>query len=276
MLHLMVIGVFLGSFHCQAQTASGSSATTSWIRENVPHGWHVAVGQQMADGQPGFAIQQDAIPSLVMAWVPAGKLHTGIDTGYAQKLTAEFGLEAELEPLLTRHWVEMEGFWIGVLEITAIQWQQATGDTPSVGTHHLAADEPARNISWQETKTFCTKCSVRLPTQTEWEYAARGPHAMKYPWGDPWHVERCCNSQNQPKTHGPFPVGSFPGGRSWCWARDLAGNVAEWCADTHEDGRVAVRGGSYLDSAPYIGSFWAHYLPPHKDDKIGFRVALSP
>ena len=112
--------------------------------------------------------------------------------------------------------------------------------------------QPVVGVSWWEADAFCRWAGCRLPTEREWEAAARGPQGWAYPWGDDWR-ERSCNS-GETDLGVTTPVGIFPQSAAICGAHDLAGNVWEWCSDTFEPsksdnpeaGRV-LRGGSWLN-----------------------------
>lgn len=136
-------------------------------------------------------------------------------------------------------------------------------------TYSSEADSPVVGISWYEAYAYCkwltdaTGETYRLPTEAEWEYAGRGPDSNVFPWGNKYLTENefCgppesgakANCWRRGETHdaaasfnfsvtAPFsmqvglegnttPVGSYPGGISWCGAYDMAGNVMEWTAD---------------------------------------------
>lgn len=98
------------------------------------------------------------------------------------------------------------------------------------------ADHPVVWVSWQDAADYCrwlssvTRTHYALPTEAQWEKAARGADGRKYPWGNEWDARRCNTSEG--KKMGTTPVGAYsPAGDSPCGVADMAGNVWEWCAD---------------------------------------------
>jgi formylglycine-generating enzyme required for sulfatase activity len=149
---------------------------------------------------------------------------------------------------------------------------------------------PCVKVSWYEADAYARWRGGRLPTEAEWEYAARGPAASIYPWGDRFESSRA----NVLDSRGLTPVGSYPAGASWVGAHDMAGNAMEWVADwldaayyaksPHDDppgppgGRVKVEKGGWWGSNPFVArSAYRHFEDPpeYADGHIGFRV-LSP
>jgi formylglycine-generating enzyme required for sulfatase activity len=129
---------------------------------------------------------------------------------------------------------------------------------------------PVTYVSRAEAEAFCARNGVRLPTEVEWEAAARGGDDRPWPWGDePPDATRATFGQ---PIGGPSRVGSHPAGAAPCGALDLAGNVFEWTSDS------AVRGGSYLSGPPELRC--SARLPMHpeaRDPYVGFRVvAVEP
>lgn len=146
-------------------------------------------------------------------------------------------------------------FWIDRTEVTNAQFGSQgafAGD-----------DRPRENLTWFEARDHCAARGARLPTEAEWEYAARGPDSLYYPWGDEFDENLLVFDANF--NNETAPVGSRPDGASWVGALDMSGNVWEWVSSLYrpypyraDDGREApddpagarvYRGGlgSYID-----------------------------
>lgn len=152
----------------------------------------------------------------------------------------------------------------------------------------LHPNRPVVNVSWHEAAAWCDWAGGRLPTEAEWERAARGPDGRRFPWGDENpDPERAC--YGAAKISHPTPVGLFPRGMTPDGICDLAGNVWEWVADWYNKGYYAVcpignptgpvtgkyrvvRGGSWIFGSKYLrSSFRYAYNPGHRLNVIGFR-----
>ncbi len=90
-----------------------------------------------------------------------------------------------------------------------------------------APDNPVACITWYEAEAYANWRGGRLPTEAEWEYAARGKQSLVYPWGNEFDSSR----GNIVEKTGMKPVGSYPSGACWIGAVDVAGNVMEWVQD---------------------------------------------
>ena len=140
------------------------------------------------------------------------------------------------------------------------------------------ATQPVVGVSWWEADAFCRWSNCRLPTEREWEAAARGSHGSSYPWGDKWY-DGICNS-GEIELSVTTPVGIFSRSSAICGAEDMAGNVWEWCADWYDPekrgyGR-ALRGGAWNRNALNCRSANRNfYQPSDRDRYCGFRVART-
>ena len=229
--------------------------------------------------QPGFApVTRNAewtpiiqlFDGVAMARVPAGCFRMGSDDG-----------ESDEQPV---HEVCFDApFWIDNAEVTNVQY----------GSEGIfkGADRPREFVFWNEARDYCERRGARLPTEAEWEYAARGPDNLIYPWGDSFVADRVVyvgNSNSQTARVGSRPVISG----SWVGAFDLSGNVAEWVADLYgpySSGRqvnpsgpssgdyYVARGGDYnFPDLSYLRATRRNRVTPgFKYLNIGFRCARS-
>lgn len=194
---------------------------------------------------------------VTMVLVPPGCFDMG---GDAQAQSWEFG-----------NWLDgvSEGgqqcfddpFWIDKYEVTQAQFTQLGGQKAE--DNWRSGDElPVETITWFEAHEYCVLRGSRLPIESEWEYAARGPDGVIYPWGNTLNTNYAVWNRG---FQGTSEVGSIPEGASWVGAMDMSGNVWEWIgtlyqpypydvADSQSSYQVdssaprAVRGGSWSDT----------------------------
>ena len=198
------------------------------------------------------------------------------------------------------HWVSLREFFIGKYPVTQAQYQTVTGNNPSL---FKGDQNPVEHVSWNDAVEFCKELSkkigqkVKLPTESQWEYACRSGSTRQYCFGDDYHYERkinnyaWCHSNSEGKTH---PVGEKLANSFGLY--DMHGNVWEWCEDVwHESYRSApidgsawltggdrdeeriLRGGAFINYGETCSS---SYRVSHAPDKrigsyyYGFRVVV--
>lgn len=205
---------------------------------------------------------------------------------------------------LAAHRVVLSPFWLDRTEVTVQAYQRCVdagvcSPPPySRGAQRFdALSLPVSLVSWEDARTFCHFVGKQLPTEAQWERAARGLSARRFPWGQHIATRRANHgtwaADNTDASDGfaeLAPVGSFPQGRTTEQVDDLAGNVAEWVSDVYEDGYTnkpvvdptgpahgtvrVVRGGSYTHGMPWLrGAARMYHQASFRAPYLGFRCA---
>jgi formylglycine-generating enzyme required for sulfatase activity len=241
-----------------------------------------AAKPESSDGPALGDIQTRSLDGMAMVYVPVGQFEMGSsDTEVEQAWRACTEAQEEVggkpckrsgfEDEQPAHKVALDAFWIDQTEVTNAQFaaflneqgNQAQGNVTWLepGKYGKMAhvngefrpfggydDYPVIEVSWYGAAAYCARVGGRLPTEAEWEYAARGPEGRTYPWGDTFDGTRL-NYRDASFTFQSFgpdtafddgyarwaPVGSYPDGASWCGALDMAGNVWEWVHDRYDE-----------------------------------------
>jgi formylglycine-generating enzyme required for sulfatase activity len=231
------------------------------------------------------------VDQMEMMYIPAGNFMMGNDA------------ETNERPA---HTVTLDAFWMDKFEVTNAQFQNCVNegncDLPK-SLEYFDKEEyqnhPVVFVNWYRANRYCEWAGRRLPTEAEWEMAARGPNAWTYPWGDDKPAYNLANYDQQVQS-GTRAVGSYPHGASVFGVMDLAGNVYEWVNDWYaadyyssetiwinpqgpaQGDKKGLRGGSWIDSGLGLrsanrdgfsaeGSAGAGYM----EEFFGFRCAES-
>lgn len=191
------------------------------------------------------------------------------------------------------HPVKVATFLLDETEVTNEQYQQFIDATRRQSPSHWKngryadgeATRPVVNVSWDDANAFAKWAGKRLPTEEEWEYAARGADGRLYPYGNQWKPQY--SNAAEDNYGSARPVKSYPEGRSPFGVYDMAGNVLEWTASEFKlypgsklppndpnSGRKVLRGGAFNAEAQYQTATDRFFYPPStKTDFIGFRCA---
>lgn len=278
---------------------------SSLAQESTPEAEPLKAGDERVDE---FGITQ--------VYVPAGCFMMGTseeEAEYARTLTAPSWAVGRLPSEQPQHEVCItKGYWIDKYEVTneAFQafvddggyttedyWTEAgwswlqrqnVEELPKACDNDDQPDHPRTCITWHEAAAYAAWRGGSLPTEAQWEFAARGPESLIYPWGNEWDSEKA----NVENSDSATAVGSYPDGASWVGALDMAGNAMEWVADWlaqdykslteikddptgPERGALKVEKGGWFGSNALVArSAYRHFEDPptYQDHHIGFRI----
>ena len=200
--------------------------------------------------------------------------------------------------------VTLDAYAIGTFQVTNAQYARFVEATeyaqpPFWDDERLnAPDFPVVGVSWYDAVNFfewlgaLEGVAYRLPSEAEWEKAARGTHAWEYPWGNTWDASRANTSESGNKRL--MPVGSYPSGVSPYGCYDMAGNAYDWCFDwfhaetykyspaenplgASEGRRKVIRGGSWIARGEFAArcANRAAYEPIRGLHSVGIRIAVD-
>ena len=174
-----------------------------------------------------------------MVYVPAGEFLMGSTDAEIRSLMAQYpGTPKDMFPGESpQRRVYLDGYWIYKNDVTVAQYRKfcaATGrKMPGAPGWGWKDDHPVVEVTWYDAAAYCGWAGVHLPTDAQWEKAARGTDGRRYPWGNDWDRGKLwCSVGGQ--SSGTAPVGSFPAGASPYGCLDMAGNVNQWCADWYD------------------------------------------
>ena len=222
-------------------------------------------------------ILADQFPDMI--YVPPGRYTVGSDDG-----------DLVERPART---VYTTPFLIGRYEVTIADYREFVADTghappsnwPDGKTPEGEEKRPVTCVTWDDAMAYAEWMDSRLPSEVEWEVSARGPKALKYPWGNEFDVSLANTWESEIRS--AVDVGSYPDGRSFCGAMDMAGNVAEWLDEDfkpypkgittfqeYHHGLKVIRGGSWIFPSDYARASNRYRRNAwYNNEGIGFRLA---
>lgn len=251
----------------------------------------------LGDPRRGVALNDVGIPEIDWITIPAGPFRMGEPAFTCPLITAPYRISrypitiAQYQSFVSTGGYTDSSYW----SAAGWQWRQATAHEgpelyPSL---RYSPNQPQTGICWYEAMAFCqwlaarTGDAITLPSEAQWERAARHTDGRVYPWGDDFAATHC-NLRDSGIAQ-PTTVGLFVTGNAACGAADLAGNVWEWCitawrnsyahaaASVDERGapteRRVLRGGSWANEQHLVRCAHRHRnYPDHRGPNVGFRV----
>lgn len=242
-------------------------------------------------------IMKEPVDTSGMVYIPAGEFTMGSND-----------YDNEKPP----HKVYLDAYSIDKYEVTNAQYKECVSVGKCKKPHDTTwyddsnyANHPVVYVDWNMANAYCAWVEKRLPTEAEWEKAARGENSLTFPWGNDWDINKCNSGEyqgsltiikmaNMDMRRGTLPVGSFPESVSPYGVMDMAGNVWEWVSDWYDvdyyqnspeknpkgpsKGEYkGLRGGSWGSAALFYlrATYRNGHGPNYSDDFVGFRCASA-
>lgn len=305
---VFTIGGLSGWFSPKASTASPVSTEVPAKTETPAIATETHAATPTSTEAPVLGIgstKVSEIDGMTLVYVPAGEFTMGsmADQGYTECQKYMSGCQMsyfEIEE--PKHQVYLNAYWIDQTEVTNAMYEKCVKDgyctesssnssdtRDSYYGNTQYADYPVIYVNWNQAQGYCEWAGRHLPTEAQWEKAARGTDGRTYPWGDETPDKSLANyGDNIGDT---TEVGSYPAGASPYGALDMAGNVWEWVSDrygSYPSGSVTdPQGPSTGDDRVLRGGSWNYYtlsirsadrywlFPTSTYSGVGFRCALS-
>ena len=232
--------------------------------------------------------QEAATPPEGMVLVPAGEFIMGTNNADGSNFNQRDNVPLNANDARPQHQATTGAFFIDKTEVTNAQYQKYCAATGAVTPPYWKDgaipegqdDFPVHHVNWYEASAYAKWAGKRLPTETEWEKAARGTDGRRFPWGNDFDWNKVVNGGA-----GPQAVAKRPGGASPYGALDMSGNLAEWTSswfDGYPNSPTkqpdfgtklkVVRGGAWWDGDS-LGQTWHREVtrPQARLALIGFR-----
>jgi len=239
-------------------------------------------------------VRINRIDGAEMVWVPAGAFCMGSsddDIIAVMRKHPDWDARWFAQERPQRQ-VEVPGFWIYRCPVTVAQYRtycEAAGvPMPAEPAWGWTDDHPMVNVSWDDVSRYAEWAGAALPTEAQWEKAARGDDGRWWPWGNQWEPERCVNPSNAGST---CPVGSHPEGASPYGVLDMSGNVWEWCISSPPGDynlqpsrtpqrRPVTPSGHVLRGGSWLSAFGAYHRCSYRcfecDQQRGYHTYRRP
>jgi formylglycine-generating enzyme required for sulfatase activity len=251
-------------------------------------GWSLA--GTPATGTPGTS-PSGATDEAEVVYIPAGEFTRGHDSTYDTKPVRRINLPAfyidkyEVTDKRYKRFIDATGYkvpWSQDPAVAAYAWDWQQRIYPAG-----KGDDPAVLVSWEDARAFCAWAGKRLPTEAEWEKAARGPNGKIYPWGNDWTNGKANTAESGLKQ--TSPVDAFKEDVSEYGVYDTAGNVSEWVEEwfaPYPDNPIisyeernkykVLRGGSWDYAHSIANGYHRQYATPQSQmTAMGFRCVKA-
>lgn len=221
-----------------------------------------------------------------MVFIPAGLAVLGTTSQEAKKLSEEYNIHPSwFAPEVSRQ-IQIDSFYIDKFPVTVsdfLRFCQATNCKGPAEAYSKKVIEkspflPVLYTTIDNATAYAEWAGKQLPTEEQWEYAARGPKGLVYPWGNKWNASKCNNNEkNLPLSINTTAVYKYIEGASPFGVMDMAGNVCERTSTKHGTSNV-VKGGFWLQREPYrfrSACRLMTQLGTNSSNYIGFRCVKN-